>query len=1118
MSDFNLPGFEVLEKLGQGGMATVWKARQISLDRTVAIKILLSRMSRDQSDVDRFLAEARSAAKLKHPGIVQVYDANVDQNLYYFVMEHIGGYTVSDWIKRKGHLSETDALLVAQSVADALGYAWESQRLIHCDIKPDNVMVDSDGTLKVTDLGLSRTIQAAYDNEFEDEVMGTPAYMSPEQVLGKSDLDFKSDIYSLGAMLFHMATGRLMFEGQDEEKVMEMQVSGVEEDPHDVNPQLTMPICWLIEKMLIKDRAQRYGSWSQVQDDILRVKRGVPPAGHKPKEGLSSVKRSKLRNHPDSFKTHNQHTVKNSHSSRSAVIIMLVVLACAAAAGVWYYSNKQQEKIRELEAQRIVVQRNESKEAQQEAERKAKEVSAREMFEFAEKWAASNPGRYDEACERFKSVASQTKGTKYSLMADDKASEIDRAKNDECSKIFGRLALDAAKLESAGDLIGAAKIYTDYKGTLAGSTEARRTEAADKLMARHDKLISEKKVMKDKADRIYHGMVKEVAAVVLQKGAGNALVLLSSNANKAEFTDYMTQISEMKQLLHDASRIDDDVLQSFADQAGADVQIETTTGSKKMTIKEVIGGKIIAEQKKKSGAAEYSSTCSLALGDIALKERLIRMGDEAKPHVALAKGLLLFSNKQTEEAKKCFAATGVLLSKPILDNISESSVNASGRQKNGTNTRDVSGPEVKRRQVFEHVVHADYQGMLDDQDQILEALYRLNPDFPSGQIRMSASNGDGKASKVLFYGAGGALLRDIAPLSALTSLKVLIYSAEPGAKSRLSDISCLKGLDMKVISLPNTRISDITALNGMTLDELNLSGTDVSDLSVLKTMDVKSLSLNNIRASDFSFIQGLGNLTELSLANCLSKDLRFLKGLKLDSLDLSGVKVMDYFSMSGLDLKKLVLTKSGVKSLDFLRAMARLESLDLGETQVASVSYLKGVPLKELNLNNTSIKDFSILKDMPLTVLNLSGTAFGSIDLVKGKKLESLDISKTKVIDISGLSGMPLAYLNVENTYVSNVRALKDAPLKIFMCRGARINDYSPLRDSSIESLWIDEPFKQRELLRSLSSLKELNGRVPLELLNESIMEDNRAIGPQIGTPFERVREGGRRPRHAPVK
>jgi len=290
-----ITGFEIVGKLGEGGMAAVWKARQISLDRIVAIKVLSERLTLDPTDIGMFLEEARSAAKLKHPGIIQVYDANVEDGIYYFVMEFVAGYTVGDWIRRKGKLTDTEAILVGECVADALQYAWEKEGLIHCDIKPDNVMIDEDGTVKVADLGLARTIRSVESRKVIEDIMGTPAYMSPEQAQGDPDLDCRSDIYSLGAMLYHIVTGVIPFEEFGDEDVMDLQVTDTLPDPMDLNPDVSKAMSYMIERMMAKSREYRQHSWAEVLEDLEMVKKGKLPGTTLEKHVPSTVRRSEKR-------------------------------------------------------------------------------------------------------------------------------------------------------------------------------------------------------------------------------------------------------------------------------------------------------------------------------------------------------------------------------------------------------------------------------------------------------------------------------------------------------------------------------------------------------------------------------------------------------------------------------------------------------------------------------------------------------------------------------------------------------------------------------------------------------------------------------------------------------
>ena len=284
-----LDGFEILEELGHGGMATVYRARQVSLDREVAIKVFEPRFEPTPEDLEKFRNEARVAARLKHRGLVQVYDAVFSGDLYCFVMELVRGYTVSDWGARKGTLDEKTILDVADCVADALDYAWKQQSVIHCDIKPDNLMVDADGTVKILDLGLAKTAQAIRQKELADQVYGTPQYISPEQAIGQTDLDCRTDIYALGATLYQLATGQTLFPGHSDAEAMDMQVRSKAPNPRALNPKLSICFCALLEKMLAKDRDRRQKDWFEVRRDIEAARLGIPLPSGNPLAGASTI-------------------------------------------------------------------------------------------------------------------------------------------------------------------------------------------------------------------------------------------------------------------------------------------------------------------------------------------------------------------------------------------------------------------------------------------------------------------------------------------------------------------------------------------------------------------------------------------------------------------------------------------------------------------------------------------------------------------------------------------------------------------------------------------------------------------------------------------------------------
>jgi len=276
-----IPGYQILSKLGSGAMATVFKARQISLDRIVAIKVLPKRFSENAEYVERFYKEGKAAAKLNHPNIVQAIDVGEANGYHYFVMEYVEGHTLYDELLQKqgsGQVfGEARALEVIIQIARALEHA-HSQGLIHRDVKPKNIMITNEGVVKLADMGLARVAadsQAAVAEA--GRAYGTPYYISPEQIRGEVNIDFRSDIYSLGATFYHLVTGRVPFEAPTPVAVMQKHLKDPLVPPDHINTKLSAGVSEVIEVMMAKDRRQRYGSTRDLLMDLEAVRAGNPP-------------------------------------------------------------------------------------------------------------------------------------------------------------------------------------------------------------------------------------------------------------------------------------------------------------------------------------------------------------------------------------------------------------------------------------------------------------------------------------------------------------------------------------------------------------------------------------------------------------------------------------------------------------------------------------------------------------------------------------------------------------------------------------------------------------------------------------------------------------------------
>ena len=261
-------GYQINERIGRGGMGTVYRATQLSLSREVALKVLSSSLTQDPTFVDRFLREARAAGQLNHPHIVQVYDVGKDKDLYFYSMEFISKGSVQDRLNRDGRLPVEDALRVIQDASRGLQYA-EKKGVVHRDIKPDNLMITEDGTVKIADLGLAQTVG---ENDRKEGILGTPHFISPEQAQGKP-VDSRSDLYSLGASLYRMLAGRTPFEGSN---VKDLILKQIRENPpalREVASEVPEDVADLVQRLMRKDPAERFANASELLTELEEIQR-----------------------------------------------------------------------------------------------------------------------------------------------------------------------------------------------------------------------------------------------------------------------------------------------------------------------------------------------------------------------------------------------------------------------------------------------------------------------------------------------------------------------------------------------------------------------------------------------------------------------------------------------------------------------------------------------------------------------------------------------------------------------------------------------------------------------------------------------------------------------------
>jgi len=264
--DMVLGDYLLERRLGAGAMGDVWLASQLSLRRKVALKILSPHIIDDPEFIERFFQEMRMVAKLDHPNVVAAYGSGFSGGVRYLVEEFIDGRDLSTELRMEKAIPERRALEIVRKLAEALGYAWDKFKIVHRDIKPENVMLAASGEPKLMDLGIAKSLADEGSKTKPGVVMGTPGYMSPEQRAGAKDIDFRADIYSLGAVLRHVVTGVHPSSGSEEPS------------PLSPKPSLSQPCEALICKMTAMRMDERPSSWEEVVSDIDLVLDGKLPS------------------------------------------------------------------------------------------------------------------------------------------------------------------------------------------------------------------------------------------------------------------------------------------------------------------------------------------------------------------------------------------------------------------------------------------------------------------------------------------------------------------------------------------------------------------------------------------------------------------------------------------------------------------------------------------------------------------------------------------------------------------------------------------------------------------------------------------------------------------------
>jgi serine/threonine protein kinase len=331
-SDIVLDGrYKIIGHIGSGGMANVFRARDLNLQRDVAIKILRDDLIEDPSFQARFLQEARAAANLIHPNIVTIYDFGHDKQRYYIVMEYVDGKDLKSVLREEEPIQISRALDLMIQICEGVGYAHRAG-LVHCDLKPQNILISPDGRAKITDFGISLALATINPEERTDVVWGSPKYFAPEQAAGTAPSP-SSDVYALGIILYEMVTGKLPFEAGSAEQLARLHQTMPPPLPRSINPEISHTLESILLKVLSKEPGARY----RTADQLGRVLKNLIQIGDK------SISQEDIPGHeysptPQTLETSGKLSFEFSQVDWIAVILgLLAFLAIGGLIPLWLW-------------------------------------------------------------------------------------------------------------------------------------------------------------------------------------------------------------------------------------------------------------------------------------------------------------------------------------------------------------------------------------------------------------------------------------------------------------------------------------------------------------------------------------------------------------------------------------------------------------------------------------------------------------------------------------------------------------------------------------------------------------------------------------------------------------
>jgi serine/threonine protein kinase len=1079
-----LGGFRIQRLLGSGGMGDVFLAIQVTMQRKVALKILPETLTADRESLEEFLHEVRMTARLEHPNIVTAFEAGEADGRYYLATSFVDGQDLEQIVREHGPFAEARAVEITSTIATALRYAWTKEHILHRDVKPANVMLDADGEVKVLDLGIARS-------QFEGDadgglVMGTPDYMSPEQASGASEIDCRSDMYSLGALLYHLVTGSPPFPGGDAMSTMQAHVSDTPMPPEERNAELSQRCSQLITRTMAKVPANRYRDWDELLEALEaynkpedeepakadapprpREKRargrrpasekakvggekakaggaakpaGARPAGAKPagagktsSRSSSHTRRPRSKGRRSNGASRPPAAVSPSQIAaarqRSPVPVALIVFIVVTIAGVLYMVSRQSPPA-SVPPKRPPQQQTTS-------------IEDRE-YQQLQQYAEANPDQIDEQLRRW---AVFLRSHPASRRRNEVQSSINQLKQ---RRALRDISAQAAKHADAQRFREAAEILTGYSGPYAAEIQPQCQALARKYAQQAQQMDKLHEEARQQA-------LDAIATRLLRQDFSGVATQIARFRKTASYRTGGPELREAVALAENALKLPAHVLRGFTPQIGRDIEIALKSGRQRIKLVRVGDDRIDARRILE----HVQAPVSYRYAEFAASEKLKRLGSGATPGFLIMRGIVAREFGRDDKAREFFREARNELGKALL--------------------RALDNPQAQLPSPEEEAVAARDQ-LLQELDLDWEDLRFAEPASLkrelSGRERQLKQRLESYRKRFGKTRTGAAFLRAIAPVLA---------AASPAAAA--GDASGMLALVVAELQRRNPR----AVAAGMVADQrANADGQP------------EMLRLNIAQLSNCEALAQLKSLRELYLVGPADgraplSDIAALTGLPLQRLEISHAAVSSVAALKGMQLETLSLTGTSVRSLAALRGQTQLKTLNVSHTPLRSLEGLEGARLELLDISHC--KSLTELPaEISIKVLKAAGAGLKSLAGLRNSPVVEIDISGCPVYHLTGLRDTPVEKLTARNTPIRRIEPLADTSIAWLDLSGSNVKDLSPLAETPISHLNIDDtpvdsvrglaptqlvtlqfngydPKKHRDALLEIVTLQKVNGR-----------------------------------------